>query len=122
MGQTDGESHRGRRQGILYKDSDNSFNSTGQNTLLPITGTPITPIQFPSSYSHILHTNIMGSVAIDEFCAIRSRKPTLLKGHAVSRALALAEFKLIYWGPAREGYKVTTTNAVQNIPSFTEPI
>ena len=26
-------------------------------------------------------------------------------------ALALAEFKLIYWGPAREGYKATTTNA-----------
>lgn len=30
---------------------------------------------------------------------------------AVSRVLAMAEFKLVYRGPAREGYKVTTTNA-----------
>ena len=32
---------------------------------------------------------------------------------AVSRALGLAEFELIYWGPPREGYKDATTNAVQ---------
>lgn len=30
---------------------------------------------------------------------------------AVSRVLALAEFKLVYRGPAREGSKLTTTNA-----------
>ena len=44
------------------------------------TGTPITPIQFPSSCSQTLHTNIMDSVARHGFCTIRSRTSNVAPG------------------------------------------
>lgn len=83
-----------------------------RNTLLARTGTPITPVQFPSSCSHILLQN-HGLCCLDIISAQFAHEHPPCSRTAVSRALGLAEFKLIYWGPAREGYKVTTTNAVQ---------
>ena len=70
-------------------------------------GTHFSPEQGPQSLrfdflrpcSHGCTTDIMGSVAKSTIPAQFSQERPRLSGPAGRRTLALAEFKLIYWGP-----------------------
>ena len=110
-------------KGYCTKTATTASTALARNTLLPRTGTPITPIPLPSRgltfyiqtswilwLRWILHNSL--------------KNPHVAPGPAERRALALAEFKLIYWGPAREATKQRQQMPYtrSTTPSFTEPI
>ena len=57
-----------------------------------------------------------------DFCTQLAREHPRCSRTAVSRAQALSEFKLIYWGPAWEGIQTDHNKCRSTFPSSTEPM